>query len=36
MTRAPLDSDAAAFSPSWAHATTSKNDVCSCHSLLTW
>ena len=33
---AQLGENAAAFSPSWAHATTSKNDVCSCHSLLTW
>ena len=36
MTRAPFASELAAFSPSWPQHTTSKNDTCSCHSLLTW
>ena len=36
MIRVPLVSEAAAFSPSVPQATTLKNDVCSCHSPLTW
>ncbi len=36
MTRAPLFSDWAAFSPSWAQATMLKYDVFSCHSPFCW